>query len=239
VAEGADRIGIAGGDGTMRAAAEALAGTAAWLVPLPTGTQNNFAHRLGIEDLNDGVRRLRSDRSFPVQIGVANDHLFLNTATFGMYGEVVRRRDMLARWLTRSPAAAVAFLHATVRLRQIAVEVELPRRRLFRNTPLFGVRLARDNRTEPPELEIAILNVNSRLDVVGLVARNARRMVRGEVPANDPRVESHRTRSALVRAPHPVDVTLDGEAFRWTPPFFIAVEKSALLVAADPDGNGG
>ncbi len=222
----------------MRAAAEALAGTAASLVPLPTGTQNNFARRLGIEDLNDGVRRLRSDRSVHVQIGVANDRLFLNTATFGMYGEVVRRRDVLARWLTRSPAAVVAFLYAILRLRQIAVEVDLPRRRLFRDTPLFGVRPARDDSAEPHELEVAILNVHDRSDLASFIARNAGRMLRGEVPMDDPRVEVHRTRFALVRAPHAVDVTLDGEAFRWTPPFFVALEKSGLLVAAEPDGNG-
>jgi diacylglycerol kinase family enzyme len=257
-ADGAQRIGIAGGDGTMRAAAEALAGTAVTLAPLPTGTQNNFAHRVGIKDLTEGVRRLASDRSFPVEVGVVNDRLFLNTATFGMYGEVVRHRDRLARWLTRPPAAVIAFLHATLRLRRIAVEFDLPGTRLLRDTPLFGVRPARDNGAQPArrgwdsapersrpeaarpepqapaELEIAILNVRGRRDVAEFIVRNGARMLRGEIPSDDPRVEMFRTRFALVRARHDVDVTLDGEAFRWTPPFFIAPEKSALLVAADP-----
>ena len=44
-------LGVAGGDGSMQAAASVLAGGGTVLAPLPTGTLNHFARRLGTPDL--------------------------------------------------------------------------------------------------------------------------------------------------------------------------------------------
>jgi diacylglycerol kinase family enzyme len=48
---GRPAVGVAGGDGTLRTAARALAGTGTALVPFPTGTLNHFARRLGIDTI--------------------------------------------------------------------------------------------------------------------------------------------------------------------------------------------
>lgn len=232
-AEGAARIAVAGGDGSMRAAAEALAGSAAVLVPIPTGTLNNFARRLGIDTVEAGVRRLGSRRAGSVSVGVVNDRVFLNTATFGMYGEVVRRRDRLSRWLTRWPAATVAFAHALASLRWYGVEIETPGLTLRRSTPLFGVRLAEPEPGVPARLDLAILTVRGRRDLLGFLLRRGAGMVRGEIPAEDARVELLHARTFVVGAENAIDATLDGEAFRSTPPLFVALQDAALLVAAE------
>jgi diacylglycerol kinase family enzyme len=232
-AEGAARVAVAGGDGSMRAAAEALAGSPAVLVPIPTGTLNNFARRLGIDTVEAGVRRLGSAPASSISIGVVNDRVFLNTATFGMYGEVVRTRDRLARWLTRWPAATVAFAHALASLRWYGVEIETLGIALRRSTLLFGARLAESAPGGPARLEVAILTVRGRRDLLGFLFRRGAGMVRGEIPSEDPRVELLHARSFVVGAESAIDATLDGEPFRCTPPLFVALQDAALRVAAE------
>jgi YegS/Rv2252/BmrU family lipid kinase len=46
--EGWERIGAAGGDGTLNLAAQGLVGTAAALAPIPAGTGNDFARSIGV-----------------------------------------------------------------------------------------------------------------------------------------------------------------------------------------------
>mgnify|MGYP006186398131 CR=1 FL=1 len=53
-----------------------------------------------------------------------DDRVFLNTATFGVYAEVVRRRERLRPWLSKWPAAALALLLWLVRLRRLEVAAE-------------------------------------------------------------------------------------------------------------------
>src|SRR6478736_1716860 len=50
---GASFVGVAGGDGTLRTAAEVLAGTPVALLAVPTGTRNHFAKDFGIATVED------------------------------------------------------------------------------------------------------------------------------------------------------------------------------------------
>lgn len=86
VRAGAAAVVVAGGDGTVRAAAEALVDTGVALAVLPTGTANLFAAGLGlpsdpaavIEAVMSGSRRVVdtgrcNDRTFTVMAGVGFD----------------------------------------------------------------------------------------------------------------------------------------------------------------------
>jgi diacylglycerol kinase family enzyme len=57
---GRPAVGVAGGDGTLRIAARALAGTGTALVPFPTGTLNHFARRLGIDTIEAAAQAFRA-----------------------------------------------------------------------------------------------------------------------------------------------------------------------------------
>jgi len=93
---GATTVLVCGGDGTVRAAAEAMVGTAARLAILPCGTANLLASGLGlpstIDDVVDmlvagGERRIDSatcnDRTFNVMAGVGFDVAMLGGAEDG------------------------------------------------------------------------------------------------------------------------------------------------------------
>src|SRR5262245_48245881 len=70
--EPVDFVVVAGGDGTVREAARALAGTSVPLAILPVGTANNVAKSLGIEGgVAENVARWKNARRVPFDLGVA------------------------------------------------------------------------------------------------------------------------------------------------------------------------
>src|SRR5262245_25045802 len=72
VDEPVDFVVVAGGDGTVRTAARALAGAGVPLAILPLGTANNVAKSLGIEgELDDLVAEWGRARRTPFDLGIA------------------------------------------------------------------------------------------------------------------------------------------------------------------------
>ena len=74
LAEGVDAVMVAGGDGTVRAVSEAMAGTGTALTIVPSGTGNLLARNLGLP-LNDPepmVRATFTGTTQPVDVGFAD-----------------------------------------------------------------------------------------------------------------------------------------------------------------------
>jgi diacylglycerol kinase family enzyme len=239
VARGAQVVGVAGGDGSIATAAGRLAGTAVALLPVPTGTYNHFSRRLGIDRLEDAVAALRGGQTTIVPIAVMDDRIFLNTATFGLYADVVRRRERLRPLLPKRLAATVAFFSVLLGLKRLDVVMLVDGVYRRHSTPLLWVGLgwgsfprilqAREKRRSP-DLEIVILNARTRVQAMRLLARLARHLLRGERPIHDPALEIVHARHLLVHSPSPIGVTLDGEPYRCTAPIFVAVLDDCLHV---------
>nr|WP_308296964.1 diacylglycerol kinase family protein [Streptomyces sp. ISL-44] len=95
VAEGADLLGVAGGDGTQARVAEVAAEHGLPFLVVSAGTRNHFAKVLGL-DHKDPARcldALTDGEELRVDLGVVGGHAFVNTASFGVYAEVVQRPD--------------------------------------------------------------------------------------------------------------------------------------------------
>lgn len=239
-AGGAPMVAVSGGDGTLLTAADALAGSETALAAVPTGTLNHFARRLGIETVEDAAAAIATGRVARAPLGVVDDTVFLNTATFGLYADVVRRREAMRRWLGKWPAAVIAFAGRTLRLRQLDLVLEVEGRRLHRRTPLLWIGMGRgsfpfvhesDERRSSPELEIVVIRATRRLGVLRLLGRLSLAIRARSIPLADPGLEVLHARWVLIRARHPgVGVTLDGEIFRLTTPIFVGVADGALRV---------
>jgi diacylglycerol kinase family enzyme len=105
-ASGAEILGMAGGDGSLAAVAQAALDIDAAFVCVPFGTRNHFARDLGL-DRNDPLAALEAfagGTEHRVDVGRAGERLFLNNVSFGVYAGLVherehhrRRRETLAR----------------------------------------------------------------------------------------------------------------------------------------------
>ncbi|MGW7053549.1 diacylglycerol/lipid kinase family protein [Streptomyces sp. NPDC054887] len=107
VAEGADLLGVAGGDGTQALVAEVAARHDLPFVVIPAGTRNHFALDLGLdrEDPAAALEALTEGVELRVDLGYAADRVFVNNASFGTYASVVTDpayRDAKARTTLRS-----------------------------------------------------------------------------------------------------------------------------------------
>ena len=84
VKHGADTVVVCGGDGTVRAAAEALVGTPAALAVVPRGTANLFASGLDLPtDIDDIVGVIARDERRTIDTARCNGHTFCVMAGVG------------------------------------------------------------------------------------------------------------------------------------------------------------
>ncbi|MEU8749033.1 bifunctional phosphatase PAP2/diacylglycerol kinase family protein [Streptomyces chartreusis] len=110
----AQALGVCGGDGTVNAAAEVALRHDLPLAVLPGGTLNHFALDLGVESERDVGRAVQRGEAVRVDVGRfrsgAQEGLFLNTCSLGVYPELVVERDRFAPRIGDWPAGVVAAL---------------------------------------------------------------------------------------------------------------------------------
>ncbi len=93
VERGCDTVVACGGDGTVRAIAEALAGSDVKLGVVPLGTGNLLAGNLDIPDGLDAVPTAVSSGSTRLDLGVVNDEKFTVMAGVGFDAAMIRDAD--------------------------------------------------------------------------------------------------------------------------------------------------
>lgn len=237
---GVPMLGVAGGDGTQRTAARTLTGSDTVLVPFPTGRLNHFARRLGLETVEVAAEAAREGRTRAIPVGMAEGHVFVNTAVAGGYPGMVRTRERLRPVLTTWPAAAVAGLVAFVRWRRVHATLRTPTLEMPLRTALFWVGIGRESYPEPhrapvpgPDdgLEIVILPDTGRRGAFVLVGSALRHRLGGHgVIARSlqllhvPWIELTGRRR--------IPIALDGEPYILEPPIRIRFRADALRVIA-------
>ena len=228
-------VGVAGGDGSIRCAASVLVGTGVPLLAVPAGTRNHFAKELGIETVADAAQAAAAGRTRPVDVGEVNGERFVNNSSIGFYAALVRERTRHERRLPRAAAdAAAAWAQARHGHRfTVAVDGDGERYRAWlafvgngcygdRMTDL-GVRRALDEGT----LDVRVLRADAPLARTRAVAALLLGRL-GRSPLLVPRLAPE----VVLDLPghSTVDVALDGEVVRLTPPLRYAVLPGALTV---------
>lgn len=122
-------IVAAGGDGTVGALAQLLAGSDIPLGILPLGTRNHFARDLGLPlDLAEAVAVIADGNITEVDLGEVNGRVFVNNSSIGLYPELVRDRNRQRRKSRRRKwlAMALALVHILRRppVRRLRIEAE-------------------------------------------------------------------------------------------------------------------
>jgi diacylglycerol kinase (ATP) len=94
VADGADIVLACGGDGTVRAAAEALVGTDTALAVMPSGTANQFANAMALpSEVKDVLSLLASGETRTIDTGRCNGMTFLVMAGIGFDAALIDAAD--------------------------------------------------------------------------------------------------------------------------------------------------
>lgn len=238
----------AGGDGTVNAVAAAALAHDLPLGVLPRGTLNHFARDLDIPlEAEAAVRVLAAGHERRVDVGLANDAVFLNNASIGLYATIVVQRERQQRRLGRGKWSAL--LRATwAALRdpepfEVAIEVE--GRTLQRRTPfvfvgnndyeLQGPAAGSRARLDDGCLSLYVLHPRTSLGLLWLALRT---LVRGTAGARD--LDASKVGKCIVHARQArVRVARDGEIGEMDTPVRFEVRPRALRVIAPvPDTAG-
>jgi diacylglycerol kinase family enzyme/membrane-associated phospholipid phosphatase len=126
----AEVLGVAGGDGTVNAAATAALDAGVPLLVIPAGTFNHFAKDLELTEVTDAVEALAVGRAIAIDVGDVDGQLFLNTASLGSYPEFVKIRERWEGRLGKPVAAAWAIGQVLRNCPPLTAEVDGVQRRL-------------------------------------------------------------------------------------------------------------
>jgi len=91
VSEGADCLGVAGGDGSLAPVAQVAARSQIPFVCVPAGTRNHFAHDLGLDRAHPlvALNAFAHGEEGRIDLGEVSGRPFLNNVSVGAYAEVV------------------------------------------------------------------------------------------------------------------------------------------------------
>jgi diacylglycerol kinase family enzyme len=230
VADGADLLGVAGGDGTQALVAGIAAAHDLPFLVISAGTRNHFAMDLGLDRddpatcldalTGDGVEQR-------IDLGVIGGRTFVNNASFGAYAEVVQspayRDDKRGTTLQLLPDILAGHRGATLTARAGDATVTGPQALLVSNNPYQGG-------------DIAGLSRRARLDagVLGVVAVTVNNAVQAAMLLRGARGQGLTTLTAdevVVDADAPeIPVGIDGETVMLPAPVRCAIQPGALRV---------
>ena len=91
VADGADALGMAGGDGSLAVVAAVAAANGIPFVCVPAGTRNHFALDVGVDrhDLIGALDAFTGGVQRQIDMAEVNGRAFLNNVSLGIYGDAV------------------------------------------------------------------------------------------------------------------------------------------------------
>ncbi len=214
----ADRLVLFGGDGTIRAAANARPD--AELAVVPCGSGNDFAKTLGIPANPEEAIRVARGEAHPIDLveyECGESGFFLNIAEIGLGARVVRHANRLKPVTGRRASYSLAILTALAghRLRPIRVEIDgrhvgeyFMANTIVANGQYFGGGMHPVPHARPDDglLEIAILNDFPRWKIL-----TQGHVLRTGIPRNHQRIHHFRGKEVRITSPEPVGVEADGD----------------------------
>jgi len=238
VADGADLLGVAGGDGTQALVAGIAAEHDLPFLVISAGTRNHFALDLGLDRDNPAacLDALTSDGvEQRIDLGVIGGRTFVNNASFGAYAEVVEspayRDDKRGTTLKILPDLLTGHRGAKLTARAGDATVTGPQALLVSNGP-YGMTdiagLGRRARLDAGTLGVVAVTVNSALQAATLL-RGARGQGLTVLTAGE----------VVVDADVPeIPVGIDGETVMMATPVRCAIRPKALRVRVPRDRPG-
>jgi diacylglycerol kinase family enzyme len=244
LADGARRLLVAGGDGTIGTAAWEVLDNPVELAILPGGTLNHFARDLGIStEPAEALEIALHGEPRGADVGMVNGRLFLNTSSVGAYVRFVRVRERLEKYFGYRIASAIAAFRLLFQLRLIAVEVEVDGQRKIYRTPLVFIGVGERELKAPllgkrvPDgrrgLHVMIVRGRSRARIVAIALAAIARGVKSV--ARTPELDSFLVDRCTITPRHAGQIAVDGELVRLGTPLEYELRRDALTIVCPPE----
>ncbi len=240
IEEGADRIVVVGGDGTINEVVNGIAGSEVILGIIPAGVGNDFARALGIpEDTEIALNTVIEGKVIEVDLGQANNRYFTAVISFGFDAHVNRRAVELKRkfWFLPSQSMyAFALLRELLsRLEYSQVELDIQGTSLeskviliaVANTPSYGriFKIAPLADMRDGRLDVCLIREAGKLRVL----KNILQVIQG-THTNLPEVKMFRASSLTIRSLQNLPCQMDGEILPSDREYQISTFPGALKV---------
>ncbi len=233
---GAAIVFAVGGDGTVRACAQVLAGTGVPLAIVPTGTANLTARSLGVpRDVGAALRAGFSGQDKPIDLAIADGITSVAMAGIGLDASIVGATPGRLKRHAGWPAYAVASARQLLaRPAEFVVVIdggeELVRRArsvVVGNCGLLpgGFPLLPAARPDDGVLDVGILAPAGLADWTSVGYR-----VLAASHRDDSRLERYRARRVEIRAGHDLPRQVDGEIIEPADSLTVVIEPGALVV---------
>jgi len=238
-------IVVAGGDGTINAAAELVLPTRRPFGLLPQGTFNYTCRTHGIPlDSIEAAKALLRAHIKPIQVGRVNDRIFLVNASLGLYPKLLEDREAFKQQYGRK--RSIAFVSGLVTMTQYRSRLELEiqhdgEREWVRTPTLFvgnnalqleQVGLPEADDVRHRQLAAVIVKPVSAVAMLGLALRGAMGKLHDAENVRDFAFASMHVRRANRSNHRQLKVATDGEICWMKPELHFRVDPQALMLMA-------
>lgn len=242
-ADDAEAVVVAGGDGSLNAAAPALIKTGLPLGIIPAGTANDLARTLGLPDnMEAAADVIAAGHARRIDLGDVNGHPFFNVASLGLSADLARqltketkrRFGRLGYAITalkvlinaRPFRAMIVSSEGAVRVKTLQIAVG--------NGRYYGGGMAVDHRAEIDDshLDLYSLEIGRVWKLLAMAHdfRKGRHGLWQEVRAS-------RGTSFEVRTRRPRPINADGELVTFTPARFSVLPRAVSVFAPKAAGQ--
>jgi len=242
VADGADLLGVAGGDGTQALVAGIAADAGLPFLCISAGTRNHFAMDLGLDrdDPSTCLQALTEGIERRIDLGRIGDRIFVNNASFGVYAELVRspayRDDKRGTTLQMLPDLLSGNVTHKLRAYAGTAVIDGPQAILVSNNPYDTndiAGLGRRDRLDTGKLGVIAVKVDNAAQAVSLMRAGS--FGSGGRPPGSPRggtgLTVLKSREITIEAPtDEIPVGIDGETILMPTPVRCSIEPKALKV---------
>jgi YegS/Rv2252/BmrU family lipid kinase len=228
VENGADIVGVHGGDGSVMEVASALRGTPTPLAIFPGGTANVMSVELGIPstDLEASIDFIARDNysTRRIDMGMVNDRLFLLRIGIGLEADMMKSADQEIK--NRFGIMAYAFSalsemrNLTSTLYRVRVDGELHEVEGIScmiansgNVAIGGLTLSKKIDISDGALDVVIFR---RADLAAMITVSAAVVSPTTEATDSPQLEHYQGREIIVEADPPQTISIDGEVIEPT-----------------------
>lgn len=234
---------VAGGDGTMNAAAEALVKTKLPLGVLPSGTANDLARTLGIpEDPRKAAAIIASGHTRRIDLGSANGHYFFNVASIGLAADLAGKLTKQGKKRFGRLSYAIAAFKVLMEARPFTAEIvnkgEVTRVKTLQvgigNGRFYGGGMAVESSALINDGHLDLYSLE--IDEVWKLALLMRKFRLGQHGLWE-EVRTQRCTEFEVNTRKPQPVNLDGELKTQTPAHFEIHPKAVTVFAPEAEAG--